>query len=72
MRMILHVSSETLTALLYIASAAIVLGSAVIVYTQTLQTGLLLAVTAFISGGLGFFYSAWRLYRPPPPLPLRA
>ena len=72
MRTVLHVSAETLTALVYIASAAIVLGSLVIIYTQTLQTGLLLAATAFISGALGFFYSVWRLYRPRSLMSLRA
>jgi len=58
------VSAETLIALLYIASAAVVLGGVVIIYTQTLRTGLMLAATAFISGALGFLYSVWRLYRP--------
>ena len=72
MRTVLHVSAETLTALLYIASAAVVLGSVVIIYTQTFRTGLLFAATAFISGALGFLYSVWRLYRPRAPLSLRA
>jgi FtsH-binding integral membrane protein len=71
-RTVLHVSAETLTALLYIASAAVVLGSVVIIYTQTLRIGLLLAATAFISGALGFLYSVWRLYRPRTLLSLRA
>jgi hypothetical protein len=71
-RTVLHVSAETLTALLYIASAAVVLGSVVIIYTQTVRTGLLIAATAFISGALGFLYSVWRLYRPRTLLPLRA
>jgi hypothetical protein len=71
-RTVLHVSAETLTALLYIATAAVVLGSGVIIYTQNLRTGLLIAATAFISAALGFFYSVWRLYRPRPLLPLRA
>jgi len=69
---VLHVSAETLTALLYIASAAVVLGTVVIIYTQNFRTGLLIAATAFISGALGFIYSVWRLYRPRTLLPLRA
>jgi FtsH-binding integral membrane protein len=69
---VLHVSAETLTALLYIASAAVVLGSVVVIYTQNFRTGLLIAATAFISAALGFFYSVWRLYRPRTLLPLRA
>ena len=72
MRTVLHVSAETLTALLYIASAAVVLGSVVIIYTQTVRTGLVIAGTAFVSGALGFLYSVWRLYRPRTLLPLRA
>jgi len=44
----------------------------VIIYTQTVRTGLLIAATAFISGALGFLYSVWRLYRPRTLLPLRA
>ncbi len=72
MRTVLHVSAETLTALLYIASAAVVLGSVVVIYTQNFRTGLLIAATAFISAALGFFYSVWRLYRPRTLLPLRA
>jgi hypothetical protein len=71
MRTILHASAETLTPFLYIASAALVLGAVVIVNTQNLRTGLLLATTSFISGGLGFVYSFWRLYRPRTLLPLR-
>jgi FtsH-binding integral membrane protein len=71
-RTVLHVSAETLTALLYIASAAVVLGSVVVIYTQNFRTGLLIAATAFISAALGFFYSVWRLYRPRTLLPLRA
>ena len=43
MRAMLHVSAETLTATLYIASFAVVIGSVAIVYTQSLRTGLLIA-----------------------------
>jgi hypothetical protein len=64
MRAILHVSVETMTAVLYIASFAVFVGAVAVVYTQSLRTGLLIAGTAFISGTLGFAYSVWRLYRP--------
>jgi hypothetical protein len=64
MRAMLHVSAEALTAVLYIASFAVVVGAIAMIYTQSLRTGLLIAGTAFISGTLGFAYCAWRLYRP--------
>lgn len=66
MRMALHVSAETLTAVVYIASFSVVLGTVATIYTQSLRTSLLLAATAFVSGTLGFAYSVWRLYRPRP------
>jgi hypothetical protein len=61
MRTILYASAGTLIPFLYIASAALVLGAMVIINTQNLRTGLLLAVTAFISGASGFLYCVWRL-----------
>ena len=64
MRAMLHVSAEALTAVLYIASFAVIAGATAVIYTQSLRTGLLVAGTAFISGTLGFAYCAWRLYRP--------
>jgi hypothetical protein len=64
MRTVLHVSSEALTALVYIASFAVVVGTFATAYTQSLRTSLLIGATAFISGALGFAYSTWRLYRP--------
>ena len=64
MRTALRVSTETLTAVVYIASVAVVVGAFVTIYAQSLRTGLLIAGTAFISGTLGFIYSVWRLYRP--------
>jgi len=63
MRIMLRVSAETLTALVYIASFAVVVGAFATIYTQSLRTSLLIAATAFISGSLGFAYSVWRLYR---------
>jgi hypothetical protein len=66
MRTALHVSKETITAFVNIASLAIVIGSAVAVHTQSLRMGLLIAGTAYTSATLGFLYSVWRLYRPRP------
>jgi hypothetical protein len=64
MREVMRVSAETLTAIVYIASFAIVTGTVAMAYTQSLRTSLLIAATAFISGTLGFVYSVWRIYRP--------
>jgi hypothetical protein len=64
MRKALRVSTEILTAVVYIASFAVVVGAIVTIYAQSLRTGLLIAGTAFFSGALGFIYSVWRLYRP--------
>jgi len=63
-RTALLVSAETLTALVYLASFAVVGGTFAMIYTQSLRTSLLIAATAFVSGTLGFAYSVWRLYRP--------
>jgi hypothetical protein len=63
MRAMLRVSAETLTALVYIASFAVIVGTFATIYTQSLRTSLLISATAFISGSLGFAYSVWRLYR---------
>ena len=68
MRAILRVSVETMTAILYIASFAVVVGAVAVVYMQSFRTGLLIAGTAFMSGTLGFAYSVWRLYRPRSPV----
>ena len=64
MRTALHVSAETLTALVYIASFAVAVGTFATIYTQSLRTSSLIAATTLISGILGFAYSIWRLYRP--------
>jgi hypothetical protein len=64
MRAVLHVSGQTVMALINIASFAVVLGMLAAIYTQSLRTGLTVAGTAFIAGGVGFAYSIWLLYRP--------
>ena len=63
MRTALRVSTETLIAVVYIASFAVVVGAFATIYAQSLRTGFLIASTVFISGTLGFVYSVWRLYR---------
>ena len=64
MRTALHVSKETATALVNIATLAIVVGSLVAVRTQSMRTGLAIGATVYVSASLGFLYSVWRLYRP--------
>ena len=68
MRTAVHVSAETLTAIVYIASFAVVVGTFPLIYTQSLRTSFLIAATAFVSGTMGFAYSVWRLYRPKWPI----
>jgi hypothetical protein len=60
-------SSEILTALVNIASFAVLVGAMGAVYAQSVRTGLLVAGIAFVSASLGFAYSVWRLYRPRSP-----
>ena len=64
MRATLRVSAETLTAVVHIASFAIIVGAFAAIHTQSLRTGLMILGTAFFSGCLGFIYSVWRLFRP--------
>jgi len=64
MRVMVRASVEALTALVYMASFAVVIGTFATIYTQSLRTSLLIAATAFISATLGFAYSLWRLHRP--------
>jgi hypothetical protein len=64
MRTTLRVSAEALTALVNIASFAVLVGAVVAIRTQSLWTGLVAACTVFGSGALGFLYGVWRLYRP--------
>ena len=64
MRAVLYVSGQTVMALINLASFAVVFGMLAAIYTQSLKTGLTVAGTAFIAGGLGFIYSVWLLYRP--------
>jgi hypothetical protein len=64
MRTALLVSKETLTALVNIATLAVLVGAFVAVGTQSLRTGLAIGATVYASASLGFLYSVWRLYRP--------
>jgi hypothetical protein len=63
MRMLLHVSAETMAALINLASLAFALGTAAAIYSQSIQSGLLVTAGAFISGVLAFGYSVWKLRR---------
>jgi hypothetical protein len=64
MHSLLYMSGRTATAVINIATLAVVFGAAAAIYSQTLETGLLVAAAAFLSGVLAFFYTAWQLYRP--------
>ena len=61
MRTFLHLSTVTLTALVHIASMAVVLGALAAIYSQSIRTGLLVALAALISGSAGFAYSVYKI-----------
>ena len=62
MHTLLYVSGQTATAVINMATLAVVLGAAAAIYTHDVLTGLLVLAAAFISGTIGFGYSVWRLY----------
>jgi len=64
MRTFLHLSTVTLTALVHIASMAVVLGALAAIYSQSIRTGLLVALAALISGSAGFAYSVYKIHHP--------
>jgi len=64
MRTFLHLSTVTLTALVHIASMAVVLGALAAIYSQSIRTGLLVALAALISGTAGFGYSVYKIHHP--------
>jgi hypothetical protein len=64
MRTFLHLSTVTLTALVHIASMAVVLGALAAIYSQSIRTGLLVALAALISGSAGFGYSVYQIHQP--------
>ena len=72
MRTFLHISAVTLTAVLHLASVAVVLGAAATIYSQTILTGFLVAAAALIAGTVGFAYSVWKIHKPAPKGPLTA
>ena len=53
----------TLSTLINLASIAVALGAGAMIYSQSLLTGLLVALAALISGIIGFGYSAWRMQK---------
>jgi hypothetical protein len=64
MRTFLHLSTVTLTALVHIASMAVVLAALAAIYSQSIRTGLLVALAALISGSAGFAYSVYKIHHP--------
>ena len=64
MHTLLFVSGRTASAIVNIATLAVILGAAAMIYSQAIETGLLVAAAAFLSGTLAFAYSVWQLYRP--------
>ena len=64
MRTLLHLSTVTLTALVHMATIAVVFGAMAAIYSQSLKTGLLVAVGALGAGVLGFAYSVWKIHGP--------
>jgi hypothetical protein len=72
MRTLVHVSTVMLTALVHIASIAVALGAVATIYSQSICTGLLVALVALIAGILGFGYSVWKIHQPDPSTPSTA
>jgi hypothetical protein len=60
MRTLAHVSTA-LTAVVHIASMAVLLGALAAIYSQSIATGLLVAFAALIAGLSGFSYSVWKI-----------
>jgi uncharacterized membrane protein len=65
MHTLLYLSAGTLNALVNLASFAIALGTLAAAYTQSLQTALLVALAALVSGSVGFGYSLWVTLKSP-------
>jgi hypothetical protein len=63
MRTIIHVSGATVTGAVNLASFAVALGSFAMMYSGSVQTGLLVSLAALVSGAVAFVYSAWRIFR---------
>ena len=61
MHTLLFVSGRTASAIVNIATLAVILGAAAMIYSQAIETGLLVAAAAFLSGTLAFAYSVWQL-----------
>ena len=63
MRTLIHVSAETVTGAINLASFAVALGVIAVTYTGSLQSGLLVTLAAIVSGAAAFIYSARRIFR---------
>jgi hypothetical protein len=59
----IYVSGATVTGAVNLASFALALGSFAVMYSGSLQTGLLVSLAALVSGAAAFVYSAWRIFR---------
>ena len=44
-----------------LATIAVALGTFALIYSQSLLTGILVALAALISGAVGYTYSIWRM-----------
>jgi hypothetical protein len=63
-RTFFHFLSDTLCAVLYVASIAIAAGTVGTVYTHRLRDGMLVGLAALVCAAGGFGYSIWRTYWP--------
>jgi hypothetical protein len=68
----LRVSTVTATVSVYIASVAVVLGALATVYSQSILTGLLVAVGALIAGVSAYCFGLWMPHQPMPNRPSAA
>jgi len=62
MRSLVHLSAVTLTAVVHIASMAVVLGALAAIHSQSIKTGVLVTIGALIAGVAGFLYSVWKIH----------
>jgi len=61
---LLHATSDTATAALYVASIAVGVGGVAAAYTHQLRYGLIVGAGTFICAGAGFGFGLWRTYGP--------
>jgi hypothetical protein len=56
-------AAMTMTVVVNLATIAVALGTFALIYSQNLLTGFLVALTALISGTIGYGYSVWRMHK---------